>query len=1002
MFKVYPKFIIRTPLFAFSELFEKGEKALNGKLSPQMLEDKAFRDVISFSSKDFFEAVLQYDKAEGKKLAKIEETVLKYLIRICTRPTNFSILGTYSLGNFGEKFSLKRSNKNEYTFYSSTDMVVLYSMYKQIEKNAILSQSKLYLNNTIYPSGENGFKYFERTEGDSFKYNFTLSKFDSSEVLDLTMPYFRTGITADELLEKLHDQNFDLSLDDLLEFLFDLFDHNIIISELDPIPSIRNYEEVLKDFFQSHGFQKHLKVIEDLHNVSKSSLGEFHKSISAVSESVEGLGINLPKQTLVNIETRRHYDENTIPESIKDEIVTAFSVLAKVAEKIDIPEMVEFSEAFFKLYENEFVPLTVALDPEVGLGYPINSAIKKHKSVFLSNLAYGSGQKTDESEDFFQQLLVFSPKDGPLKLDRIKEFKLPQLKYDQLYSTYYCKFNLIRSSDNDNVIFIDEFIGPSAGRIMARQSQDEEIASVIKDMAQADREFFKSGIVAEISFCPQIRAANIFNNNKMFEHQISILTPQEPNDNIIELSDLFLTYRNGRLNLYSKKLDKFIYPILTNSFNYALTNVPAYNFLCDIQHQHTYLGAVRWKWPDHLKNLAYLPRVEYRNTILFKAKWSIAGQKDLGLDGFKSFLEGKISEMNIPRFVSMHDRGSSIFLNLDEAAHVALAYKLFAKTGIIELEEFLFKSDEIPTRLDGKDYINEYLCFLENKSSISRVRKPLIVDRNEKFNLGSEWIYVKIFCSPLKASLLLKSVIKPLIESTDFASHIRNWHYLRFVDDQKFHLRLRIQLVDINSFDAALRELILILGGHPEIIDSYTFDTYQPEVSRYGGPLQHESALQFFTLDSLHTLRLLEKSKDFGPWAIMKSIDQYLSDFGLKTSEKATFCENSTLNYREEYGLKDDKAFAKSIFSKYRSNKTEIFEAMSNMQLQLALENRSSAVTGVVVSLKKNEENFETVLESLLHIHIIRMLDARQRYQEMIIYDLLAIYYRELAHRKEK
>ena len=55
-----------------------------------------------------------------------------------------------------------------------------------------------------------------------------------------------------------------------------------------------------------------------------------------------------------------------------------------------------------------------------------------------------------------------------------------------------------------------------------------------------------------------------------------------------------------------------------------------------------------------------------------------------------NLLEGKISEMNIPRFVSMHDRFFH-FLKFDEAAHVGLAYKLFAKTGIIELEEFLLK-----------------------------------------------------------------------------------------------------------------------------------------------------------------------------------------------------------------------------------------------------------------------------------------------------------------------
>ena len=164
------------------------------------------------------------------------------------------------------------------------------------------------------------------------------------------MPLFVTGIT-DELLEKTTRSKFWpftwWSAGIPLRFIWSQY-HNFRIRPNSVYSKLwRSLKKISSNLiWVPEASEKLLRIFITF---QKSSLGEFHKINFSCKWKCRRFRINLPKQTLVNIETRRHYDENTIPESIKDEIVTAFSVLAKVAEKIDIPEMDEFSsEAFLQ------------------------------------------------------------------------------------------------------------------------------------------------------------------------------------------------------------------------------------------------------------------------------------------------------------------------------------------------------------------------------------------------------------------------------------------------------------------------------------------------------------------------------------------------------------------------------------------------------------------------------------------------------------------------------
>ena len=89
---------------------------------------------------------------------------------------------------------------------------------------------------------------------------------------------------------------------------------------------------------------------------------------------------------------------------------------------------------------------------------------------------------------------------------------------------------------------------------------------------------------------------------------------------------MYLSIKNGKLILRSKKHNKEVIPHLTNAHNYSNNSLPIYHFLCDYSNQNI-RTSLFFDWGGLSKIYDFLPRVEYENIILSKAQWKINSEQ---------------------------------------------------------------------------------------------------------------------------------------------------------------------------------------------------------------------------------------------------------------------------------------------------------------------------------------------------------------------------------------
>ena len=139
-------------------------------------------------------------------------------------------------------------------------------------------------------------------------------------------------------------------------------------------------------------------------------------------------------------------------------------------------------------------------------------------------------------------------------------------------------------------------------------------------------------------------------------------------------------------------------------------------------------------------------------------------------------------------------------------------------------------------------YAGEFI-FTFNKNSIaqtpvskdaSETRKQIEVQRY--FPVGSEWLYVKIYCGTKTAEKVLCEAIKPLTETLLEEGIIDKFFFIRYMDSGN-HIRVRFHHASHPDFWKTvidrLQQMLQPFNDHHSI-HNVQIETYQREIERYG------------------------------------------------------------------------------------------------------------------------------------------------------------------------
>lgn len=263
--------------------------------------------------------------------------------------------------------------------------------------------------------------------------------------------------------------------------------------------------------------------------------------------------------------------------------------------------------------------------------------------------------------------------------------------------------------------------------------------------------------------------------------------------------------------------------------------------------------------------------------------------------------------------------------------------------------------------------------------------------KTRKFSHGSEWMYLKIYCGVKTSDTILQEAITPLVAKLKKQNLIQKWFFIRY-NDPKPHLRLRLQLVDIENYTTVLNQINSKLKESTDSgeISNIIMDAYTRELERYGKDTI-EFAEELFFKNSELVLNFLDYEDEDKIIVSLFYIEQTLSGLKLSNEERLEMIADSNRAFKKEFNA--DKNLNNQLKKKFLEFKPKYEEFISLYEFagirNLILDNTSEIKLFSEKIIKYDMLFFNSFVTSIFHMHINRLFISNQRLFEMVIYDYL-------------
>jgi thiopeptide-type bacteriocin biosynthesis protein len=153
----------------------------------------------------------------------------------------------------------------------------------------------------------------------------------------------------------------------------------------------------------------------------------------------------------------------------------------------------------------------------------------------------------------------------------------------------------------------------------------------------------------------------------------------------------------------------------------------------------------------------------------------------------------------------------------------------------------------------------------------------------------------------------------------------------------------------------------------------------------------------------------LENDKN-SRWLIgLYAINLLLDDFQITIKERCNLFKFLSEQFAIEFNLSKNINLKKAISKRYREDSTLINEFEKNFkpnELSVIMERRSINIQPIIKKIKQKVIDNSLVTEidllrSFIHMFLNRLLEIRQREQELLIYTYLFKHYKSLAYLSE-
>ncbi|HLP57300.1 MAG TPA: lantibiotic dehydratase family protein, partial [Candidatus Deferrimicrobium sp.] len=601
----FSSFILRSPLFSFNFL----EPLISGISTPEekLLEVcrlPAVDEAIFLASPDLHVQMKEWldgGLKDAKKRERLHYGLMRYILRMATRPTPFGLFAGFSLGKWAGEGHIELPEQSLYERHTRLDMNYLCALAQDLANHPIIKENILYYpNSSIYPVGDQ-IRYVEYRYRVNARRTHHIVAVDHSEYLQRILEKAANGAYLQELAEILVDE--EITISEAREFLEELLNSQVLVNQLEPaITGPEFLDQIMTVLEPIPGIDDIKKIILEikkaLEEIDNNPIGTTVSHYQRIADTLEPLKTSFELKYLFQTDMVKPTLHCTVESSLVDDLLKGFDVMNKLNPKSTTTNLSQFKDNFFERYETREVPLLKALDTEAGIGYK-QTAGTGDIAPLVDDLAVGPPPGSNSSELRWNQIQAFLLKkyreamtDKKYEVEITdKELEPFESDWNDLPDTFSAMVQIVEDKSDTypkKRILATGFGGSSSGNLLGRFCHaDTNTDAFVKEIAQIEKELKPDVLLAEIIHLPESRVGNVLLRPVLRQYEIPYLAKAAvPTTGQIKVQDLMLSVKQNRMVLRSKRLNKEVIPRLTNAHNFSFNALPVYQFLADFQTQN--------------------------------------------------------------------------------------------------------------------------------------------------------------------------------------------------------------------------------------------------------------------------------------------------------------------------------------------------------------------------------------------------------------------------------
>ncbi len=1016
----------------------------------QQVRQPEFLEALYIASPALYDETIKLNLSHepDEKSKRIVYSLIKYLSRYATRCTPFGLFGGFStlpITNANTEVSIAHIGAPRKV--TRLDMNYLCALSQDLEKHPHVKPFLHFFPNTSLYSINGQYRYIEYRYNDTGMRMHHLSSAEQSEYLDSVLAQAKKGVMIGDLVNSLISD--EITEEDAQEFVEQVIESQLLVSELEPALTGDDFLVQIISVLQKINAQQsseELPFILQILDEIKTSLNQIETSgenysinkFTAIEQLLAQLPTPFDRKVLFQIDSYLPETSGQLNRGLLNKLVSKIPTLMKLSPAGN-PTLDDFRNKFYEKYEDEEVPFVLALDPEVGVGYPAGQSKNDISPLVEGIWANGTsaGEQTikiPQEHTYLLQKIAEAQLTGVSQID-INEDDLrqnePRRPYLPLTNT--AMFSVIRENGREKLI-LDSFGGATGTFLLGRFGHtDPSVLNLLQEISRAEDERLPEVIFADIVHLPEARTGNVIIRPQLKEYQIPFLSKaSSAPEQEISITDLMISVRGNQVVLRSKSLNKIIIPRLSNAHNYSNANsLDIYHFLCAVQSQNVRPG---FSFTGSISSLyMFIPRIVLDNLILSEAQWNFRElQMKPIVAAFKSnsWLKLKVeidqwrAKYNIPRHICLMDSDNELYVDLENQCLAETFVNEIKSREQFTIKEFLYKADHSVVQSERGWHTNQFVVAFDHTSeykfapaSLNKVEtektaivaeQKVEIEATRKFFTGSEWLYYKVYTGIKTADWLLTEVLFPLTERFKAEGWTDKFFFIRYADPN-LHFRLRFHFTNPQFIGQVVQELHDALAPYiaNKTVTSIINDTYNRELERYGNN-SIDAVEEYFHVDSdtiLNFLSLIGGAEgEECRWRFgIKMTDDLLTAFGMDWKQRLDFTEQRAADFGREFGY--NSALKKQLDGRYKEIEPAIQELfdLGNTEHSFfyELSQKRSERLQLMIQYVRNiaaqgqlQIPLDDLLASLIHMNINRLFRSQQRFVEYSIFYHLHKYYR--------